>query len=346
MAGICLCFCLAVSSCRTKKECDVKKETPPLYGKGPRPVVLGTCTMARWELPDSTSGRIIAGEEMFDAMAAAAGGKGLSLDIVLFPEGILQAGKKPEKAQPVGGPVVQAMARKCAQYSCYAGVPLCLKEGSRIYNSLVILDRQGKPAGTYRKVHPVIKEDGSLESGITPGKNYPVFDLDFGRVGVMICWDAFYPEGWDALGRKGAELVLFSSAMSAVADMKSHAWRNRYYVLASTFRAPTVIVDPLGGEAARTAGDREVLVEKIDLDYRILPWNTAKDFGRALGKKYGDKIKLDWHYEEDLCLLTSRVPDMPIQQVMDAEDLFTLQDLVERSREKQDLERGGAPDLK
>jgi predicted amidohydrolase len=312
---------------------------------GPRPVVLGTATLAPFDLvvPGGNPERLANGLALIDEMARRAAAGHERLDMVLLPEHFSASGNQLELAEPVDGRTVCAVAEKARRYGTNAAVPLWLREGDEVYNAVVLLNRSGEPVGSYRKVFPVVFPDGSLENGIAPGRDFPVFDMDFGRVGVMICFDEYFEQGWTALARKGAELVLFPSASSAVALVKAYAWRNHYYVLASSYRPPTVLVDPLGTEIARTHTDRQVLVTKIDLDYRIVPWNALMDFGELLGARYGSRIRQDWHYEEDLCLLTSRDPSLPVQEVMDAEGLFTLQAFLERNAREQDGQRPGPP---
>lgn len=79
-------------------------------------------------------------------------------------------------------------------------------DGGKIYNTSYIIDRGGNEIGRYRKVHLTHSE---LESGLTNGKSFPVFDLDFGRIGIMICFDNYFPESARILGNSGASLVLY-----------------------------------------------------------------------------------------------------------------------------------------
>ena len=76
----------------------------------------------------------------------------------------------------------------------------------KVYNSSYILDRDGKEIGRYRKVHLTYNEQ---MQGLSNGEEFPVFDLDIGRVGIMICWDNYFPESARCLGNNGAELVLY-----------------------------------------------------------------------------------------------------------------------------------------
>ena len=96
-----------------------------------------------------------------------------------------------------------------------------LEEGSSgpvFFNAAVLLDRRGTVAGIYRKVHPVaLVGRDDLEDGITPGSEFPVFDCDFGKLGIQICWDLTFDDGWQALADKGAELVVWPSTSPATA---------------------------------------------------------------------------------------------------------------------------------
>jgi len=314
----------------------------PRRRRGPRPVVVGTCTLAPF-LKESNAVRLAEGLALVDEMAAQARAKGWGLDLVILPECFAQRERRPlvEEAQTIDGPLVRRLAARARKYRTYVALSMSLREARRFYNAVVFLDRRGRPAGIYRKAFPVLHLDGSLEHGTTPGREFPVFDLDFGRVGAQVCFDVNFDDGWEALDRQGAELVVFPSATSAVAGLKSHAWRHGYYIAASTFRPPTVIVDPLGREVARTSGDKEVLVERFDLDYRVLPWNSLRDFGLAVAARYGNTIRQDWHREEDMCLVTSMDPKVPVERILKREHLETHREHLARNRKAQDRARGG-----
>ncbi len=293
---------------------------------GPRPAVLGTCTFSPYPLRDldDRDGLLREGLQMLDDMAREADRQGESLDLVVWSEKFAQDPRipVPEKAEPVDGRTVSAVAERTRKLNTNAAVPLVLKEDGEFFNALVFLDRRGEHAGTYRKVNPVPGESGLCEGGVTPGTDVPVFDLDIGRVGAQICFDAYFEEAWRALGRAGAELVVFSSAMQAVMGLKTHAYTNQYYVLASTWNVPTVIVDPVGRELARTHASNEVLVVKVDLDYRVYS-NWRVDFVRELVEKYEGRIQMDWHPEELMWIVTSSDPSLPVEEFMKREKLET-----------------------
>jgi predicted amidohydrolase len=97
-----------------------------------------------------------------------------------------------------------------------------------------LFDRRGEVAGIYRKAHPVAYVNSDvLEGGIKPGRDFPVFDCDFGKLGVQICWDIQFDDGWDALAKAGAEIVAWPTASPATASAAARAAQHRFYVVSS-----------------------------------------------------------------------------------------------------------------
>ncbi|MCK4374888.1 MAG: carbon-nitrogen hydrolase family protein, partial [Candidatus Brocadiae bacterium] len=218
---------------------------------GPRSAVIGTCTLSPYEVSDPDQ-LLADGLAVVDQMARKAEEKGWSLDLVVLPETFSQPGcpGPGERAETVEGRTVTAMAEKARDYRTYAAAPVRLRDGDRVRNSVVMLDREGEPVGVYHKVFVTTSQDGSLEGGVTPGTEFPVFELDFGRVGAQICYDVFFQNGWQAYDDQDAELVIFSSATPLVMALKSYAFRHQYYVVSSVHEVPSVVVDPIGREVA------------------------------------------------------------------------------------------------
>jgi hypothetical protein len=160
---------------------------------------------------------------------------------------------------------------------------------------------------------------------------------------MQVCFDVCYDEGWEALAVQGAELVLFPSAAPSVSALMSHAYRHAYYIVASTYRPPAIVVNPLGHEIAKAANDREVAVVRIDLDYRVLPSRFIWTRGNEIKKKYGDSVDFGWHDAEGFCLLTSSDPKLPIGRLVEMEDLETISEFLSRNRQAQMTARGGPP---
>lgn len=313
---------------------------------GPRLAVIGTCSFQQVGAPDPDT-LLRDTLAMIDRMAQRAQEHGWHLDMAVLPECSFQfVGESVEEvAEDLDGPIVTAVAQSARWHGTYATAPVPLRRDGRVYNSVVILDRQGQPVGAYHKVFPVMMGDGSLEYGITPGRDFPVFDLDFGRVGVQICWDIAFEAGWQALADQDAELVLFPTNPASMVALRGRGWRHGYYIAASTVAPPAVLVSPTGRVLGTTSQDREVLVQRIDLDFRVLHSNCMWGWSEERAAAYSGRINVDWDAEAHEYLVTSRDPQLPVRAFLEGEGLLTGRQRNGRNIALQMAARGGPPNL-
>jgi len=290
-------------------------------------------------------------DELVDAMEAQASTKypGKRLDLVVLGEYFMSRPSEALEQQAVRlGDVAQRIEACAKRHGCYLVVPLVLREEgepARYSNAAVLIDREGRLAGIYRKVHPCTDlKYALLEGGMTPGRDFPVFDCDFGRVGVQICYDVFYPEGWQALAKEGAEIVAFPSETPQTARPSMYALQHRYYVVSATPRDHAAVYNPLGMIDAQATQDG-VLVHQIDLSYAITGWEDGLNGGESLKLKYGDKVGYTYYQGEDAGIFWSNDPKTSIGQMFKAFGYPEPEDDTERSRMLQDKVRGGPPSL-
>ena len=98
-----------------------------------------------------------------------------------------------DAAEKVPGSVVTPFMSFAAKHHCYVICPTYVLHEGNVYIAAVLIDRQGKVAGTYHKMRPAESE---LKMGIKAGKyDPPVFQTDFGTIGIQICFDIKYEEG-------------------------------------------------------------------------------------------------------------------------------------------------------
>jgi predicted amidohydrolase len=194
-------------------------------------------------------------------------------DIVCLPEGITVVGtgkKYADVAEPIPGPSTKLLGKHAAKHKLYVVAGLYERVGKVIYNTSVLIGRDGKLLGKYRKVCLPREE---IDGGITPGKEYPVFDTDFGRVGMMICWDVHFPEVARELAAGGAEVILMPIWGGNETLARARAIENQLYLVASGYDFKTAIFDQAGKSLAEAAKDPSVIVVDIDLNQRRLwPW--------------------------------------------------------------------------
>ncbi|MEW6751105.1 MAG: carbon-nitrogen hydrolase family protein [Candidatus Latescibacterota bacterium] len=316
----------------------------------PRKVVVGAAMFAMWGPYPGLEKRLQELCGFVDEMAAQARSRhGRGLDLAALPEVAVTGGLPlgPEGAVPLEGAVRDAFAATARRHACHIVVPLVLRETPALAtNACVLLDRGGEVLGIYRKVHVVAAYDGDLlENGTAPGRDFPVFQTDFGRVGIQICWDIAYDDGWETLARKGAEVVVWSTQSPGQINAACRAWSHGYFVLTSTWRHNASLLDPTGHRiACITRPEERVLVEEIDLAYRIVGWQPGLDSGRALGERYGERVGYRYSEAEDHGIFWSNDPATPVDAMLRALDLTTTADgKVEHDRRLQDAARGGPP---
>ncbi len=215
-------------------------------------------------------------------------------DLVCLPEAFHDVGMDRDierTAEPLDGPTISAFASKARGARCYIVCPIHTREHDRIYNSAVLLDRSGQVAGVYHKVCPVTTSpDYTVFEGVSPGDSLPVFDLDFGRVGIQICFDIGFPENWQALAEKGVRMVLWPSAYDGGFPLRCYAYLHHYWVMSSTRSGRTRVIDPVGEILKETTDSSPVIVRNINLDYVVchLDWNYSVE--DRIKAKYGDRV--------------------------------------------------------
>ena len=186
------------------------------------------------------------------------------------------------------GPTTKRFQELAAKHEMVLVLPMYEQEQAGfLYNTAAVIDADGTYLGKYRKTHiPQVK--GFWEKFyFRPGNlGYPVFETAVGTVGVYICYDRHFPEGWRALGLAGAEIVFNPSATSR--GLSAYLWQleqtsaavaNMYFVGAinrvgieplgeNDFYGTSYFANPRGQFVDGTASDRteELVVRELDLD--------------------------------------------------------------------------------
>ena len=186
------------------------------------------------------------------------------------------------------GPTMQRMFALAKETEMVIVVPIYEKEDDGfLYNTAAVIDADGTYLGKYRKTHIPHVQGFYEKFYFRPGNmGYPIFDTAVGRIGVYICYDRHFPEGWRALGLAGAKLVYNPSATSRGLSMylwnleqPAAAVANEYFVGAinrvgkepygdNDFYGSSYFVDPRGqlvGEAASDT-EEELVVRDLDMD--------------------------------------------------------------------------------
>lgn len=194
-------------------------------------------------------------------------------DIVCLPEGMTVVGTGKSYvavSEPVPGPTTEALGALARELRAYVVAGLYEREAPAVYNTAVLLDRDGKLVGKYRKTHLPREE---WEAGLMPGDTYPIFQTDFGKLGILICWDVQFPEPWRALGLQGADLILLPIWGGSETLLRARAIENSAFVVSSGYDIKSCIVAPDGKILGETSTDSPAITAALNLDQKIYqPW--------------------------------------------------------------------------
>lgn len=240
----------------------------------------------------------------------------MGADIVAFPEIYIQYGMSREqriaRAEVVPGETTDYMAEIARRHSIYIIWPLEEREGERWYNSSVLIDRQGQVAGKYHKMFPTI---GEMDSGITPGSETPVFETDFGRIGLAICFDLNFRPIIEGLAKHGAEIIFFSSMYRGGLQLRAWAQELGVYFASAICAELGMIVDQ-SGEVLAESTYEAVIARRINLDRRVLHMDYNWDKMDAMLATYGPGVRFDYYTREAKYAIASEMEGVSVDDLI------------------------------
>ncbi len=187
------------------------------------------------------------------------------LDLLVFGEGVTVVGSPltyAEVAEPANGYTARILGELAREKKSWIVAGIYEREGDFIYNTAILLNREGKLAGKYRKVMLPREE---IERGLHPGNQLPVFDTDFGRLGILICYDVFFAEPSRLLAQQGAEVVAMPIWGGNEWLAKARSIENRFHLVASGYNHPTYIQDPNGEHLSAAPTNGTLAYAEVDL---------------------------------------------------------------------------------
>jgi predicted amidohydrolase len=261
----------------------------------------------------------------------------LGSDLVAFPEIANTLGSAdPWRFEPLDGPTITALSKRARRHSIYVVCPMGTLEKGRRRNSSVLLGRDGGIVGVYHKNFPT---HGELDIGIVPGAETPVFETDFGRVALSICFDLNYWEVGSGFCADKAELVLWSSMWQGARMLTKWAIEFGFH-MGAIWRGGCTLVDVAGREIIsinRNISDRggsaPLVTAALDMDRRLLHHDGNVKRLRPLYEKYGTTAAYaEWLPHECLLIFGSQLPDVSSDELIREFGLETMRDYLARVR--------------
>lgn len=204
-----------------------------------------------------------------------------------------------KKAEPIPGPITEMMQSLARELGVVICAPIYERVGRSVYyNSAAMIDADGKFLGVYRKTHIPLNTIFYEKLYFKPGNlGYPVFETQFGKIGIVICHDRHYPEGARCSALNGAEILLVPAATPTSSlslkvwekELAAHAIFNEFFVAGLnrvgtegkyTYYGRSAIFDPVGDILAQAGGEEEIVVADCDLDMiteRRRAWQFYRD---------------------------------------------------------------------
>jgi len=255
-----------------------------------------------------------------------------SPDIICLPEVFptfgLSLREAVEITEPIPNMITETMGKIAKEHGTYIICPMFIEEKGKVYNSAILIGREGDIVDVYHKVHPTI---GELKAGVKPGLGAKVIETDFGKIGIAICFDLNFDDLFEEYRKSRVKVVFFPSAYPGGFQVPMRAYQCACYFVTSILGEGSMIVDPLGRILTRSSTYNPVISKRVNLDYEVLHLDYNFEKMKKIKEKYGPKIELDITRPEGVFMLISHTEEVSAMDLIKEFDMELRDEYFKRS---------------
>jgi beta-ureidopropionase len=244
-----------------------------------------------------------------------------------FPFANVEKQTSPGERVEISARVLKSFAEFSKQNNCYTICPVYIQRENKIFNAAVVFDRSGNRIGSYEKIHLA---DYEVEAGYTCGSLYqPVIKTEFGPIGIQICFDIEWDDGWTMLRQQGAKIIFWPSAFAGGKCVNTKAWEHKCIVASATNKNTSKLCD-ISGEVIAGTGiwNSNLFCAPVNLEKAFLhTWPAVQRFGE-IQNKYGRNVRISNFHEEEWSVIESLSPDLYVKDILKEFGLKTHEELT------------------
>ena len=232
-----------------------------------------------------------------------------------------------------GNRILEAFAAYAKRHRCYLVYPTYRERADGTFsNTAIVIDRQGDVVGVYDKYQPTVRDLDNPAMDVRPGVGTCVVETDFGRLGIMICFDLNFQPILDLYARENVDVLAFPSYYDGGHYRQTWAARCQAYVVAATVGSlDKTVVGPAGDELFRAVSPITTATVRINTNCRVvhLDFNNAKL--AAAKRKYGSRLALRYEGRTGVVTVLSTDPSLSVDDVLVEFEIENWRDYASRS---------------
>lgn len=259
------------------------------------------------------------------------------VDLIVLPEvcdapsGLVNTPAQKEYLNTRKNQLLDYFASVAKDNNCYIAFGSIHEANDGLRNSLILLDRKGKVAGTYNKNFTTIYD---MNAGVRPGDEISVIQCDFGKVALVICFDLNFDELRQQYAKAKPDVILFSSLYHGGLMQEAWAYSCRSYFVSAVgdTKLPSEIRNPFGEVVATSTNYFNYTIATVNLDYKLVHLDFNWDKLVKIKAKYGDAVTIHDPGKVGAVMITSEDEDVSAAQMIKEFDIELLDDYFNRSR--------------